>query len=179
MQYGPSTEGQAKIMVQRARNFAERSYSFVIASRARVAATIVLVLFLAGSMKYGLAGLLVQAGASREEMRTQDAILTGLFCVIIVSIALAAERFRREQFRERVKVVSDLNHHLRNALEIIIHGHLLPQNAQTTAILESVERIEHALRKIVPEERSVAPGLVSLRLSESVAARSRQEDKAS
>lgn len=121
---------------------------------------------------------LVRAGASREEMRIQDAILTGLFCALIVSIALGAERFRREQFRARVKVVSDLNHHLCNALEIIMHGHLLPQGSQTKAIMESVERIDHALQKIVPEEQD-SPLLPALALSESLVPNTRREEKAS
>jgi hypothetical protein len=118
-----------------------------------MAAAALIVLSLAGIFKYVMAGLMVRGGASPTEMRTQDAILTGLFCAIIVTIALGTERFRREQFRERVKAVSDLNHHLRNALEVIMHGHLLPESTQTAAILESVERIDHALQKIVPEER--------------------------
>jgi len=165
-------------MVERGRSLAERSYSFVIANRVRMAVTAVMVLLLAGIFKYVLAGLMVRGGASPGEMRTQDAILTGLFCAIIVTIALSAERFRREQFRERVKVVSDLNHHLRNALEIIINGHLLPQGLQTRAIFESVERIDHALSKIVPEQADPA-ALPSSRPSESVVARTRREEKAS
>jgi hypothetical protein len=165
-------------MVQRGRSLAERSYSFVIASRVRMALTAVLVLLLAGGFKYSVAGFLVHAGASREEMRIQDATLTGLFCALIVTIALGAERFRREQFLERVKVVSDLNHHLRNALEIIINGHLLPQGLQTKAIFESVERIDHALSKILPEETDSAASPLS-QPSERVVARTRREEKAS
>lgn len=165
-------------MVQRGRSLAERSYSFVTANRVRMTATAVLVLLLAGIFKYRLAGLMVRGGASPTEMRSQDAILTGLFCAIIVSIALGAERFRREQFRERVKVVSDLNHHLRNALEIIINGHLLPQGLQTKAIFESVERIDHALSKIAPEETD-SRALPLPQLSESVVARTQREEKAS
>ena len=165
-------------MVQRGRVFAERCYSFVVGSRTRMAVGAILVLFVAGGFKYVLAGLMVRAGASRQEMRIQDAILTGLFCAVIVCIALGAERFRREQFRERVNVVSDLNHHLRNALEIIIHGHLLPQSSQTKAIFESVERIDHALKKIVPEERDSSRASVPA-LSESLVAQTRREEKAS
>jgi hypothetical protein len=161
-------------MVQRGRNFAERSYSFVIANRVRMALAALLVLLLAGIFKYVLAGLMVRGGASATEMRSQDAILTGLFCAIIITIALGAERFRREQFRERVKVVSDLNHHLRNALEIITQGHLLPPSSQTKAILESVERIDHALQQIVPEQRP-APWLCSPEQSESVMEQARGE----
>ncbi|HKW74954.1 MAG TPA: hypothetical protein VJN64_05460 [Terriglobales bacterium] len=165
-------------MVQRGRSFAERSYSFVTANRVRMMVTAVLVLMAAGIFKYVLAGLMLRSGASPTEMRSQDAILTGLFCAIIVSIALGAERFRREQFRERVKVVSDLNHHLRNALEIIIHGHLLPQNSQTKAIVESVKRIDQALQTIVPEEMHSSPQPLP-QLSESMVAPREHEEKAS
>jgi hypothetical protein len=165
-------------MIQHGREFADRSYRFVVASRPRVAATVVLVLMAAGGLKYALAGLLVRVGASREEMRIQDTIFTGLFCAVIVAIALGAERFRREQFRERVKVVSDLNHHLRNALEIIIHGHLLPQSSQTKAIFESVERIDQALQKIVPEEKD-SQALPLSQLSDSIVTHTRREEKAS
>lgn len=138
-------------MLQRCRILAARTYEYVIESKTRIVAAALAALLLASACKFLVAGVLVRDGASEMEMRTQDAIFTGLFCAGITWLGLAVGRFRRAQIRKQVKVVSDLNHHLRNAVEIILHSHLLPENAQTAAILESVERIDSALQVIVPD----------------------------
>jgi hypothetical protein len=50
-------------------------------------------------------------------------------------------------------VVADLNHHLRNALDIILASDYLRQTDRATAICESVERIDHALTNIIGARR--------------------------
>jgi hypothetical protein len=125
-------------------------YRFLIQSRSGTALAALAAFLLIALLKFTVSGALVRDGASELEMRSQDALFTGLFTAIIVWIALSAARFRRDQIRAQVRVVSDLNHHLRNALSVILNSHLLPENAQTAAILESVERIDSALDLIVP-----------------------------
>jgi uncharacterized integral membrane protein len=59
--------------------------------------------------------------------------------------------FRREHVRKRVEVISDMNHHVRNALQVIAltsHG---KDKEEIAAIRESVNRIQWALRELLPK----------------------------
>jgi hypothetical protein len=136
----------------RTRSLLARGYERIIASRTRIFATAGLAILVAGACKYALVGVLLQEGASRAELRMQDALTAGVLAGIAVGIALAVAHFRRKQIAAQVKVVSDLNHHLRNALNIILNSHYLPAESQKDAILESVERIDRALRTIIPQD---------------------------
>jgi hypothetical protein len=52
---------------------------------------------------------------------------------------------------EKVRIIADMNHHVRNALQAIISCKILPeQERQVKLIAESVTRIEWALRKVLP-----------------------------
>jgi hypothetical protein len=46
--------------------------------------------------------------------------------------------------------VAELNHHVRNALQVIRDSHLLPEERQAQAVIESVERIDRTLRHLFP-----------------------------
>lgn len=148
--------------MEKARVVIVRFYEHLIESRRRAALAGVGVFLFIAAIKFTLSGVLVRGGATEMEMRTQDAFFTGLFVAIIAWGALFVARFRREQMRARVKVVSDLNHHLRNALSVILNSHFLPENVQTSAILDGVERIDLALRHIIPGDHAttetVLPG---------------------
>ena len=136
--------------MEKARVVVVRAYEHLIESRRRAALAALAAFLFIAAMKFTLSGVLVRGGATEMQMRTQDAFFTGLFVAIIAWGALSVARFRREQMRARVKVVSDLNHHLRNALSMILNSHFLPENTQTSAILDGVERIDRALRHIIP-----------------------------
>ncbi len=58
---------------------------------------------------------------------------------------------RQAQLRKRVEVIADMNHHVRNALQVIsltTHGH---DQAEIANIKESVNRIQWALRELLPK----------------------------
>jgi hypothetical protein len=58
---------------------------------------------------------------------------------------------RREYVRHKVEVIADMNHHVRNALQIIsltTHG---KDKQEIGAIRESVNRIQWALRELLPK----------------------------
>ena len=62
------------------------------------------------------------------------------------------QRERRENIAERLKMIGDLNHHVRNALESIQLSAYSTQDQEIIASIgDSVQRIEWALREIVPE----------------------------
>lgn len=102
--------------------------------------------------KFAVIYLLLYAGASVDAMRLQDSLTTGLLGGLAVWVALSVARFRREQIREQVRVIGDLNHHLRNALSVILNSQYLPEHEQKNAVLASVDRIDRALQQIVPPD---------------------------
>lgn len=58
---------------------------------------------------------------------------------------------RRERLRHRVEVIANMNHHVRNALQVISlssHGKDIEEIA---TIRESVNRIQWALRELLPK----------------------------
>jgi hypothetical protein len=61
-------------------------------------------------------------------------------------------RERRKNISQRLKMIGDLNHHVRNALQSIqLSAYSTHDQQIITSIGDSVQRIEWALREIVPE----------------------------
>ncbi len=62
------------------------------------------------------------------------------------------ERERRKNIDERLKMIGDLNHHVRNALQSIqLSAYSTHDQEIIASVGDSVQRIEWALREIVPE----------------------------
>lgn len=77
-----------------------------------------------------------------------DNLSTALLTALLV---FAYEQKRYRAAMEKVRVIAEMNHHVRNALQAIISCKVLPeQERQVKMIAESVTRIEWALRKVLP-----------------------------
>jgi hypothetical protein len=80
-----------------------------------------------------------------------DAALMGLATAVIISLLLLAIRERHRRMLREMERVAELNHTVRNALQVIVHSQYLPQGEQdASAILESVQRIDDSLRDLFP-----------------------------
>src|SRR5262245_59167030 len=84
----------------------------------------------------------------RESQRVVDdicgATVVGLF-------VYRYERGRARYLRERLKTIELMNHHVRNAMQVIIDSVYVHGHAQQLAeIQNSVKRIDWALREILP-----------------------------
>lgn len=122
----------------------------IIATRERIIVAAFVTLLFIAACKYGLVGIMLYAGMSRTELRLQDSLTAGLLAALIVWLVLAAARFRQKQIQSQIQTVADLNHHLRNALNIILNSHYLSTHDQKDAVLASVDRIDMALQQILP-----------------------------
>lgn len=83
-------------------------------------------------------------------------MITGAIAGALFYQFAQSERNRRELIRERMKTIAELNHHIRNALQVIKFWGLQHQNCsldemQVQLMKESVDRIEWALREILPK----------------------------
>jgi hypothetical protein len=98
--------------------------------------------------------LLGQVGLSRSNMLIISNGLTGLFAGGLVYQLAREEKASRELVRARMKTIAELNHHIRNALQVIrfLGGQQRPalDAMQLQLINDAVDRIEWALREVLP-----------------------------
>ena len=78
-----------------------------------------------------------------------------LLAVLAATFVFALERYhQRENQRliELATLVQDMNHHIRNALQVIVYANLDQQDTPLAAgVKESISRIEWALREVLCE----------------------------
>ena len=86
-------------------------------------------------------------GLERDLLYLNDFLSTAFVVLLILSY----EYRRRKRIRERLEVIQLMNHHVRNALQIIaLSPHSKQRDESLAMIQESVARIEWALREILP-----------------------------
>jgi hypothetical protein len=66
------------------------------------------------------------------------------------------ERERRAVIRERLQIVSEMNHHIRNALQVISFFVSKEQDQKTVEMVRSsVDRIQWALKEVLPGSHEI------------------------
>ena len=114
-------------------------------------------LIAAGVSAYGIAQdlFLAREGVPRWGTMLLSNVITGVIAGILFHQFARSEKTRRELVRERMQTVAELNHHIRNALQVIRFWGEQQRSAldamQLQLITESVNRIEWALREILPK----------------------------
>ncbi len=78
--------------------------------------------------------------------------ICGVVAILLVWRLLRWSRERNQLMRERVKVIAGLNHEIRNAIQLLSLSDYQESGADTTAVKQSMARIEHALDEYVPTE---------------------------
>ena len=102
------------------------------------------VIFLLG---VGLHGLLDRWNVSGLAAGVDD-LLIGILAGLLV---FAYERHQHKAVLDRMRIIADMNHHVRNALQTIIYSPFLKeQTEQVRIIQEGTRRIEWALREVLP-----------------------------
>jgi hypothetical protein len=122
-------------------------------SRRRLLAIYVLVAVLVWAVGYGFDRLLVRDGVSRSEVLLLSNGLTGLVAAYLFYSLASNERVRREGIRDRLRTIAEMNHHIRNALQVITYAAAARKDDESVEMIRSsVERIEWALREVLPGE---------------------------
>jgi len=84
-----------------------------------------------------------------------DDLLIG---IVAGGMVFAYERHQHKLVLARMRVIAEMNHHVRNALQPIIYSPFLQEQAeQIRTIQEGTRRIEWALREVLPGEVEPAP----------------------
>jgi hypothetical protein len=83
-------------------------------------------------------------------LESLDNIATGVMAALLV---FAYEQKQYRVLLGRLRVIAAMNHHVRNALQVIIGCRVFSeQEKQVKVIREAVSRIEWALREVLPGE---------------------------
>ena len=97
--------------------------------------------------------LLLHEGVPRYDLLAISNTLTGIVAGAFFWEAMRRDRERREFVRERLKTISEMNHHIRNALQVISLYSYRDQDEQAVDVLnQAVNRIEWALNEVLPGE---------------------------
>ena len=97
--------------------------------------------------------LLIREGVPRFDMMAISNFLTGIVAGAFFWQARRLDRERRQFIRERLHTISEMNHHIRNALQVISFYSGKDRDEQTIAALgQAVNRIEWALSEVLPAE---------------------------
>ena len=107
--------------------------------------------FLAGFLIYSLGWLLdrvFQHAGLNSRTITIDELL---IAVLVGFIVLFYEERRRRALIEKLRTIELMNHHVRNALQVIANAHYAHDlENQIRIVSESVQRIEWALKEVLP-----------------------------
>jgi len=120
-------------------------------SKARLIFICFLIMLLVWLVGYGFDRLLARDGVTRFDILLTSNALTGIVAGFLFYSLSNNERLRRNAMRERLTTIADMNHHIRNALQVITYATATGKSAQSVELIRSsVERIEWALREVLP-----------------------------
>jgi hypothetical protein len=97
--------------------------------------------------------VLLREGVTRNDLLVLSNSLTGIVCGALFWQARRREQERRDFVNRRLKTISGMNHHIRNALQVIAF-HVARENAEDKTVKQAkdaVDRIQWALREVLPE----------------------------
>jgi len=124
-------------------------------SKTRLFLMCLLVVLLVWAAGFGFDRLLARDGVTRTEILFTSNALTGLVAGVLFYTLALNERVRRNLMRERLRTIAEINHHIRNALQVITYAAAVDKNdASVEMIRNSVERIEWTLREVLPASLS-------------------------
>jgi len=119
-------------------------------SRVRLIVLCVCVVVLVWMVGFGFDRLLARDGVTRTDVLLTSNALTGVVAGFLFYSLANNERLRRKLVRERLRTIAEMNHHIRNALQVITYATAADTEESVDLIRDSVERIEWALREVLP-----------------------------
>lgn len=121
-------------------------------SKARLVVLCLLIVVLVWLVGYGFDRLLARDGVTRFGVLLISNALTGLVAGFLFYSLTNYERMRRNLISTRLRTIAEMNHHIRNSLQVITYATAAAgRNSESMEMIrDSVERIEWALREVLP-----------------------------
>lgn len=127
-------------------------------SRTRFAVLIVLIAIVVSLVGFAFDRMLIHEGVPRYDLMAISNTLTGAVAGAFFWQAMRRERERRHFIRERLHTISEMNHHIRNALQVIsFHVYREQGEKNVEVVRQAVNRIEWALKEVLPGEIGEKP----------------------
>ena len=99
----------------------------------------------------GLDRLLAVEGVSRVDIRVLSNALIGLVAGAFLYVYSRKEEKIRALLQSRMAIVAEMNHHIRNALQVICYYAYRESDQRVVQMIrDSVNRIDWALREVLP-----------------------------
>ena len=122
-------------------------------SRVRLILLCVCVVVLVSVVGFGFDRLLAKDGVRRTDILMTSNALTGVVAGLLFYSLINNERMRRKVVQDRLRTIAEMTHHTRNALQVITYAAATETNQESVDLIRnSVERIEWALREVLPGE---------------------------
>lgn len=100
---------------------------------------------------YGFDRMLNRDGVNRKVITASSNALTGLVVAGLFLELTRSVQNRRKLVQNRLEIIADMNHHIRNALQVLSYGTATHGGKQETQMMrDSISRIEWALREVLP-----------------------------
>ena len=107
-------------------------------------------LFIAG-VGFAFDKMLLREGIPRLDILVLSNVLTGLVAGALFLQSKIRAQEKERLLQERLQKISDMNHHVRNALQVMaFYGHLAEDPKAAQLVRDSIERIEWTLEEILP-----------------------------
>lgn len=97
-------------------------------------------------------GVSIEVGVGKRAFTVNEAADDIVIGIVAALVVFVYEQRRHRAIMEKVRVIAGMNHHVRNALQAISYVPYTEQEKQIKMVEESVQRIEWALREILPGE---------------------------
>jgi hypothetical protein len=107
-------------------------------------------IILFGSVEFGVHQLVSTLALPSESVAVLDASTIGVTFGLAVWLLLVSNCERRTRVRTDLQRIVDLNHEIRNALEIIADSHFDADTAHRKMVMDSVTRIDTVLKRLFP-----------------------------
>ena len=129
----------------------ERKLAQLADSRLWIAAVVVLFGVSAGFLEFLIHSLLLRTSASFLTQSLLDAAIVAIAAGFAPLLVLLGARERHQRVLDDLRKLSQLNHHVRNALQTIVYSEYLPKSEQhKDAVLAGVMRIDGILQELFP-----------------------------
>lgn len=116
----------------------------------RSVAKSLLALLVVALSSYVLELRLHRNGLPSRDLIVLSSSLVGFVAGVLVYLLSVRERQRRAYVDCRLRVIAEMNHHIRNALQVITF-YSRKGEKQEVGVVEAVERIQWALREVLPQ----------------------------
>ena len=129
----------------------ESGRSFLSSGRVMLFAGVLaaVLVFMVGA---GLDWFVLHENESRNVAISLSDTLAAVIAGALVYRLLQYERDRRKLLRQRLEIIAEMNHHVRNALQVIsFSNYSADSEQQLERIREGVSRIQWALKEILPK----------------------------